>query len=708
MHRWIFLVTAALAVIHCRAGQAADGYELLIHAERASAIYEINEPAAFVVELTRNGQAVDDGEVTYRVDDFRPAGWTSEAFPQGILKLQESHKIVVTSSVPRFLRCQASVKDPDGQVFQATAGIGFSPESIRPGLPVPNDFDEFWANQKGELAKIPLNPHMVDVEQKDASIKCYDVKVDCIESSVVSGYFAKPKDAAARSLPAVLWVHGAGVRSSSISNAVKGASNGMLSMDINAHGIQNGQPNEFYQNLSEGRLKDYRYDGREDRERSYFRGMFLRLVRAIDFLTAQPEWDGKIVAVIGHSQGGGQALVAGGIDERVTFIATGVPAICDHAGMQAQRINGWPKLVPTNEKGQPDLTILEASRYVEAVNFASRCRADAIMSVGFIDAVCPPSSCYAAYNQLTGSKSIITEPLMGHAAPEHIQQAFFRAIQDHVQKQTTAKVHGGNAPISLTDDQTDKCLETLREGLHADEFWPSIHAAEALTLAGHEAEVREFLEPKLLTETDDQQLCGLARELVRAGDRSKAKLMINLLRKSDPYGHTHAAESLYKVNEIGDGDDLRRVMSETTDIKTRLMAAAAVARAGDQTAYNVLREALRSEDEQTIRNACWILARIGDSSDVPQLRADLAKVEDPLVKAYLEHALAALGDAAGLKALQENLSNPDPAIRTYAATFAGDAYAARTKGRLEELLDDENLDVRVRAAQSLLVMSQAR
>jgi len=161
----------------------------------------------------------------------------------------------------------------------------------------------------------------------------------------------------------------------------------------------------------------------------------LRLVRAIDFLTAQPEWDGKVVAVIGHSQGGGQALVAGGIDARVTMIATGVPAICDHSGRMAGRVNGWPKLVPNGANGKPDKKILEASRYMDAVNFASRCRAEAIMSVGFIDAVCPPSSCYAAYNALQGKKRVINEPLMGHAAPRRIQDAFFKQIQKHIQKQ---------------------------------------------------------------------------------------------------------------------------------------------------------------------------------------------------------------------------------------------------------------------------------
>ena len=85
-------------------------------------------------------------------------------------------------------------------------------------------------------------------------------------------------------------------------------------------------------------------------------------------------------------------------DDRVTMIASGCPAICDHSGEAAGRVNGWPKLVPERTDGNPVPKALQASRYVDAVNFASRCHAEAIMSVGFVDSVCPPSSCYAAFN----------------------------------------------------------------------------------------------------------------------------------------------------------------------------------------------------------------------------------------------------------------------------------------------------------------------
>lgn len=417
---------------------AQTPYTVKVTADRESAIYSVGETATFSISVWRGEQVVSgEGTLKYAVDDFL----NSKGFANGQLQSGDKPTLVAGKlSQPGFLRCQVTFTPPKGKPVRAAAGVAFSPEKIGLSLPVPDDFDQFWDEQKRQLAEIPLEPKLTPVEHSDASVECFDVQTPCLGGAPVSGYFAKPKVAETKTLPAILWVHGAGVRSSSLGNAVKGARAGMLSMDINAHGISNGKPSSFYAEQNSGPLKNYRYAGRESRDTIYFRGMFLRIVRAIDFLTAQPEWNGKHVVVIGHSQGGGQSLAAGGIDDRVTMIAPGVPAICDHSGRAAGRINGWPKLVPSGDDGKPDPQILESARYVDAVNFASRCKAEAIMSVGFIDAVCPPSSCYAAYNVLKGKKSVINEPLMGHAAPAHIQAAFFEKVLEHV----------GKAPLKTT------------------------------------------------------------------------------------------------------------------------------------------------------------------------------------------------------------------------------------------------------------------
>lgn len=260
--------------------------------------------------------------------------------------------------------------------------------------------------------------------------------------------------------------------------------------------------------------------------------------------------------------------------------------------------------------------------------------------------------------------------------------------------------------LKLTPDVRQQCLKVLRDGMKSEEFWPSIHAAEGLTLGGYGEEVIAYLEPKLPKEKDDQHRCGLSRELVRAGKREYARVMLDILAGEDEYGHVHAAESLYKVNEIGDGKSMRKALKQTENVKLRLMAAAALARKGDRKALGIVRETLSSDNAEDSRTAAWILGRIGDESDIPQIRKMIPKAEDDLTRAYYEHALAALGDEEGLAALKKNLTHKEGPIRTYAATFAGDAQAVMLKDDLIGLLDDDYEDARIRAAQSLLYLSR--
>ncbi len=260
--------------------------------------------------------------------------------------------------------------------------------------------------------------------------------------------------------------------------------------------------------------------------------------------------------------------------------------------------------------------------------------------------------------------------------------------------------------ITLDDGTREKCLSALRSGMHGDEFWPSIHAAEGLTLGGHGGEVIEFLTPKLKTELDDQQRCGVSRELIRAGDKSRADIMLGILAGKESFGHIHAAESLYKVVEIGDGKAMRKRFETADNLRLKLMRAAALGRCGNPVAMRFLRKMLSHEEPSLFMIAAWVLGRIGDDRDIPALKKQLPRCKDELTRVYFEHSLAALGDADGLAALARNLKSDDSAVRTYAATFAGDAWAADVAGSLKAMLDDPHPDARYRAAQSLLQMTR--
>ena len=349
-------------------------------------------------------------------------------------------------AVPGFLTCSVAC---DGDT--ALAGAGVDPYSIAPSLPPPADFDAFWAQQKALQAATPPNTRLEPLAAalQQPGVEAFDVQADSAVGAGLSGYMARPAGAAPRSLPAVLIVHGAGVYSSNLESAQDWARGGgpgidignqcgrhigegphgmaafsqsALALDLNAHGIPNGREESYYAELGAegGALHNYNQRGRMDRESCYFRGMLLRLIRAIDVLTAQPEWDQRTVVLFGVSQGGFQAIAAAGLDPRVTFFAAGVPAGCDHTGHLAPsgpRISGWPKLAVTglgvSSSEEEQACINEASQYYDCVSFAQRAHAPAQFSVGFIDTACPPTSVFAAFNNLPALSG--TASLSGHA-----------------------------------------------------------------------------------------------------------------------------------------------------------------------------------------------------------------------------------------------------------------------------------------------------
>lgn len=421
----VALMAAPLAALFAQ-DTPAPVVTLKVSADRADALYQSGESATFTIEAIQDDKPLAEGKV---VCAFSRDGWQPQP-PQTLVVKDGKATVVGKLDEPGFLLLRATM----GKTT-ALAGAGFEPLQLKPSLPVPDDFDQFWAAQKAALANVAIKSMLTPVEAPVKGLEAFDVQVECL-GKPVSGYFGRPQNAKPKSLPAILFVHGAGVRSSNLGSTHWATQEGgMLSLDINAHGIPNGKPAEFYTALTEGELKDYRSLGRQDREQCYFKGMFLRLIRAIDFLTAQPEWDGKTVIVYGSSQGGFQALAATGLDARVTFICAGVPAGCDHTGSAANRISGWPKIVPNDARGKPDPLARQTARYFDCVNFASRAKCKgAAVTVGFIDTTCPPTSVYAAYNALAIPKAIHADVAAGHtntpAASKFMQDAAYKHVRD--------------------------------------------------------------------------------------------------------------------------------------------------------------------------------------------------------------------------------------------------------------------------------------
>jgi len=303
--------------------------------------------------------------------------------------------------------------------------IGFvvAPEGFRPGFRAPGDLKRYWKQQIAlwRLSEPEVTLRPVEQDVKDASsFKCWSVEISCPEGRPVRGYLAMPSDAEPGSLPIVINSCAAGVSGSWCRATPQGAlklaryGNGCLGLMINAHGFPNDAPQDYYKQLEDGELLNYSTRHITTREDYYFRTMFLRMERALDYLCTRPEWDGKRVLACGESQGGAQAAALAGIDKRVTALVLNVPAMFDLGGSMVGRLSGWPKVC---EREPENDAVSKVAPYFDAALLLHFSRAEIFCDIGLIDYTCPAASIYSGMNNSRGMVHVVTYPRRPHHEP---------------------------------------------------------------------------------------------------------------------------------------------------------------------------------------------------------------------------------------------------------------------------------------------------
>ncbi len=409
---------------------SSDGYQLSLVLDHPDAVYAVGEEAVAQVTLTLNGKPADEKVIIVSSKDY----YAPSKMQETVTLENGCARIVKTLDEPGFVHIRCNFKTPQGNTLSQMVGAGFDPLKIERSLPKPDDFDSYWAAQKELQAAIPLNMRVTRVDAKVAGVDLYDVQADCVAGNF-SSYVAIPSGAQKGSLPAMVLCHGAGVAASRASVAAKWASEGIVVIDFNVHGLPNDQPREFYSNLYKGELKQYYLYDTSDRDSLFFRKMILRLLRAIDVVTAQEEWDGERLIVFGRSQGGAQALIGGGIDSRVDLVCAEIPALCDVTGYAAGRMAGWPKWAIIDAEGNiTDETALNSIRYVDAINFVPAMKAKCYMTVGFIDVSCCATSVYAVFNEIPTEKHIYNHTTTGHRSTPEGDAYVRQAVLDYLQE----------------------------------------------------------------------------------------------------------------------------------------------------------------------------------------------------------------------------------------------------------------------------------
>ena len=391
------------------AAKPKPAVEVVVRTDRPAAIYKCGEEAIFRISVLEHGQAVTSGKVgiTTTLDGGKVIEKKSVGL--GPAPIEAKGSLVE----PGFLRCTVRFSKGDKR-YVGYAGAGFEPERIKPTAVMPSDFDEFWSAGRKRLETVPLDLELAPLpKSSDESQESFRFSIANIDGTRCYGFLSVPKGRKPP-FPAYVNVPGAGPGPSHPYGR-SWATKGVLAMVVSVHAYDCGQPvakiKECYAALNKPGI--YSHQGAPDREAYYFRRAILGMDRAVSYLASRPDFDGKHLVVDGSSQGGGSALILAGLNPHVTAAAANVPAMCDHAGHLAERAPGWPGIL--RRKADEDIApYLKMCGYFDAVNFARSITSPVIMSVGFIDRTCSPSSVFSAYRVIQSPKRLFPDPRAGH------------------------------------------------------------------------------------------------------------------------------------------------------------------------------------------------------------------------------------------------------------------------------------------------------
>lgn len=403
--------------------------------DHADWLYQTGENAKVEVSFCKYG-IPRDGELKYSIgnDMLQPD-------KHGSVKLKNGRAVINmgTKKTPGFRDMKLSVS-LDGKTYEHHIKVGFSVDKIKPYTQEPQDFRSFWQKNVEELKQVPMSyTKELYKDYCTDKIDCYLVKlqIDKMGHSMY-GFLFYPKNAQPGKHPVVLCPPGAGIKT--IKDPMRNkyyAENGFVRFEVEIHGLDPRISSVTFGEISRAfndRNGGYLANGLENKDIYYMKHVYVGLVRCIDFLTSLPEWDGKNVAVQGGSQGGALAIIAAGLDSRVTQCVANHPALSDMAGYAAKGgTGGYPHFCR-----QPQILskkdCLNTLAYFDVVNFARYVKAPTYLTWGYNDVTCPPTTSYAVWNTLKCTKESLLTPINEHWTTTETNRGQMEWIKAHLLK----------------------------------------------------------------------------------------------------------------------------------------------------------------------------------------------------------------------------------------------------------------------------------
>jgi cephalosporin-C deacetylase len=294
--------------------------------------------------------------------------------------------------------------------------------------PRPPDMEEYWERALAEMQGTDPQVELVPHELNAPFAECFHLYFTGVGGARVHAKYLRPKGVR-EPHPAVVLFHGYSGNSGEWCDKLNYVGQGfsVAALDCRGQGGRSEDVGGVKGNTHRGHI----IRGLDDApEKLLFRQIYLDCAQLARIVMAMPEVDRERVGATGGSQGGGLTLACAALEPGIKRAAPVFPFLCDYRRVWEMDLatNAYEELRtyfrlfdPRHEREEEAFTRLG---YIDNQHLAPRIKAEVLMAVGLMDAVCPPSTQFAAYNKIRSEKSMLIYPDFGHeglpGAPDRI------------------------------------------------------------------------------------------------------------------------------------------------------------------------------------------------------------------------------------------------------------------------------------------------
>ena len=288
--------------------------------------------------------------------------------------------------------------------------------------PKPVDFDIYWERALTEISSIQPAIEISETKVLSRTADIYDLTYCSVGGAKIHAQYLRRKDLSGKA-PVVLMFHGYEAMHREYFDKLAFVNEGFIVLAMDCRG-QNGKstdPVPAGKSAATGHI--IRGLDEKDPDCLYFRNVYLDTVQLVKVAKQLPNADSENIFVKGMSQGGGLAVACAALcGKDIKKVAAGIAFLSDFKRvfeMDLMRDAYGELKAYIRDRAfisGDEERIWNRLGYIDIHNLAPRVSAEVLWGLGLIDTVCPPSTQFAAFNQIASKKEMIIYSNHGHEA----------------------------------------------------------------------------------------------------------------------------------------------------------------------------------------------------------------------------------------------------------------------------------------------------